>query len=231
MFLASSQHMGATPELCKRTRFRKSTCQICVDVCPDAAITLAPGPTINDNCSNCGLCQTACPTEVFQRDVNLDQLLLAQVASLLRKDPVPGSKQRLSIHCSEACCQDEGAFEVHCLGNLTENSFLGAALAGLDEMHLVIGDCSKCHLESGVISLVNSIASSRAMMDAVEIESFALSIAEDQIDNSSDAPMGRRELFSRVYYGAAGTTRTDLQQQFRQDGSGVGDRERLSNRN
>ena len=63
-------------DLCKRVRFRQSSCNICIDICPTEAISLPFGPEISDACINCGLCQIACPTETFEGIQSTDQMLL-----------------------------------------------------------------------------------------------------------------------------------------------------------
>jgi len=196
--LDETPHVSVTAELCKRVRFRRSTCQNCVDVCPDNAITLSPGPGINDNCSNCGLCQNACPTEVFQNDVNWDRLLLKHMESLLSKDQTSGAKKGLFIHCSQAKKQNKNSIAIHCLGKLSENVLLGAALSGLAEMNLAKGHCSQCHLKNGETLLTNAMTTSREMVENIGLNKLALRLIEAQKDSFKDAPLTRRELFSKI---------------------------------
>jgi len=198
--LDETHHVSVTSELCKRVRFRRSTCQNCVDVCPDNAITLSPGPGINDNCSNCGLCQNACPTEVFQNDVNWDRHLFKQVESLLSKDQTSGVKKRLFIHCSQAKKQNKNSLAIHCLGKLSENVFLGAVLSGLTEMNLAKGHCSQCHLKNGETLLTSSMTTSREMVENIGLNKLALRLIEAQKDSFKDAPITRRELFSKIVH-------------------------------
>ncbi len=202
--LDEAQHISVAPELCKRMRFRRSTCQNCVDVCPDNAITLSSGPSINDNCSNCGLCQNACPTEVFQNDVNMDQVLLKQVESLFSKDQAPADKKRLFIHCSQAEKQDKNSLAIRCLGNMSENFILGAALSDLDEVNLTKGHCSQCHLNNGEAFLTNTMTTSQVMVENMGLETFALSLHEEQKDHNNGETLTRREFFSKIAHRATG---------------------------
>jgi len=196
--LDDTQHVSVTAELCKRVRFRRSACQNCVDVCPDNAITLSPGPSINNNCSNCGFCQNACPTEVFRNDVNRDQILLKQVESLLRKDHKSGNDKGVFIHCSQAKKQNRNSLAIHCLGNLSENFFLGVALSGLAEMNLAKGHCSQCHLKNGEALLSNSMTTYQETAENIGLKKLALNLNEGQKDSIEDAPLSRRELFSKI---------------------------------
>ena len=196
--LDETQHVSVTSQLCKRVRFRRSTCQNCVDVCPDNAITLSPGPSINDNCSNCGLCQNACPTEVFHNDVNRDQLLLKQVESLLRKGQTSDAKKGLFIHCSQAKKKNRNSLAIHCLANMSENFFLGAALSGLAEMNLAKGHCSQCHLKHGAALLINSMTTYQEIVEIIGLKKLTLSLNEAQKESIKDAPLTRRQLFSKI---------------------------------
>ena len=211
--LDETHHVSVATEFCKRVRFRKSTCQICLDVCPDNAITLSPGPSINDNCTNCGLCQNACPTEVFQNGVSMDQLLLKQVESLLSKDRTASNKKELFIHCSQAEKQDKESLAVPCLGNISENFFLGAALSGLDEVNLTKGHCSHCHLKNGEALLTNAMTTFQAMVENIVTEEFALSLRQEPRDNDVDAPSTRREFFSKIVHRATGDATATLSEQ------------------
>ena len=196
--LDETQHVSVTAELCKRVRFRRSSCQDCVDVCPDNAITFSPGPSINNNCSNCGLCQNVCPTEVFQSDVNRDHLFLKQVESQLSKDQTSGNNGRLFIHCTQAKKQNKKSIAIQCLGNLSENFFVGAALSGLAEINLAKGDCSQCRLKNGEALLTNSMTMSQKILENIGSTEILLCLKEAQKDSISDASLTRRELFSRI---------------------------------
>jgi ferredoxin len=146
---------GAAParaHLCKRLRHRQSTCRICVDVCPEGAITLDPGPAVSERCTRCGLCQTACPTEVFQGEVHSDRHLLARIRPLLDGPRGAGGKA-LFVHCREAEPQHRDSVAVPCLGSLTETFLLGAVALGAKPLRLVRGDCSGCRLQAGRVTL------------------------------------------------------------------------------
>ncbi len=215
-FLDEAQHISLTSALCKRVRYRKSTCQNCVDVCPDNAITLSPGPSINDNCSNCGLCQNACPTEVFQNDVDMDQVLLKQVETLLSKDPGK-EKKCVFIHCNQAEKQDKTSQAIRCLGSMSENFFVGAALSGVNEMTLTKGHCSQCHLKNGEKLLSSAMKTSQALMESMRVEKFSLRLHEEQKDNNNDnnneEQLTRREFFSKIVHRVTDSAPSSLTEQ------------------
>lgn len=196
LVLQEDQRTPGFSGLCKRVRFSHSDCRRCVDICPENAITLDPGPTINDRCSSCGLCQTACPTEVFQGEVHTDQHLLSQITPLPGKDKPVVKNRRLFMHCQQAVKQDEASFSIPCLGSITENFILGAVLSGANEIALTKGACSECRLKQGEQLLTNSIAAFDVLSKTMELQQFTLSLQEKQ--KEEQATLGRRALFSSI---------------------------------
>jgi len=211
--LDETHPVSVTSELCKRVRFRRSTCRNCVDVCPDNAITLSPGPAINDNCSDCGLCQNACPAELFRNDVDWDRLLLKQMESLLGKDQTSGAKKGLFIHCSQARKQNQNSLAIHCLGNMSETVLLGAALSGLAEMNLAKGHCAQCHLKNGESLLTKAMTTTQEMVENIGLNKLTLRLIEEQKDSIRDARLTRRELFSKIAHRETVDTTSDLSEQ------------------
>jgi ferredoxin len=61
--------LALTYEWCVRSRSPEADCRVCVDVCPAQAVTLdgARGSidVSLDDCTSCGLCEAACPTDAF----------------------------------------------------------------------------------------------------------------------------------------------------------------------
>lgn len=194
--LKESQNTFAVTGFCKRVRFRKSDCQSCLEVCPERAITLSPGPSISGNCSDCGLCLNACPTEAFRNGRYLDRTLLNRAESLLRRDQPRNGRKRLLIHCRQTGPENQNSFPVSCLGEITENSILGAAILGFDEMSLAKGNCSQCRLQHGGELLAKSKATARALLSALGLGEFTLRLIEK--DRRKSQAMNRRAIFSRI---------------------------------
>ena len=84
--LNEAHNICVIPGFCQRVRFRKSNCQRCLEICPENAISLNPGPAINSGCTDCGLCLNACPTEVFRHEFHTDRYLLNQARAIFGKD-------------------------------------------------------------------------------------------------------------------------------------------------
>jgi Fe-S-cluster-containing hydrogenase component 2 len=165
-----------------------------VEICPENAISLGPGPTISNGCSNCGLCQNACPTEVFQDELHSDRRLLNQAKALLAGRLRPGEKRTLSVHCQQAESRNNNSLFVPCLGKITENIVLGAATLGFDDVVLTKGVCSHCRLRQGEQLLAESIQASKVLLKSVGLEKFSLRLEEKE--KEKEAGLSRRDVFS-----------------------------------
>lgn len=192
--LPRSSNISVSSAFCQRVRFKKSQCRKCLDVCPDDAISLDPGPTLSSSCSECDLCQTACPTEVFRDDLRSETYLLDQVRSLLPRSRSPGAQRRLFIHCRQAEASPEAAL-VSCLGALSENVLVGAALLGFDATVLISGRCSECRLQPGEALVEASIKTSRTLLRGLGLGEVSIQREEKQRAAARD----RKELFSFIF--------------------------------
>jgi ferredoxin/coenzyme F420-reducing hydrogenase delta subunit len=198
MALNEVQNNRAYSGFCKRARYRKSNCQRCLEICPENVISLDPGPTIKNGCTNCSLCQNACPTEVFQPELYTDPYLLNQAKTFLDSDRQqrPGEKKKLFAHCQRAQNQDANSLLLPCLGRITPNIILGAALLGFDEVALTRGICSQCRLHAGQKLLLNSITASRILLKSAGLGRFKINI--EQSEKKQEALLSRREIFSKI---------------------------------
>jgi ferredoxin len=198
MALNEVQNNHAYAGFCKRVRYRKSNCRRCLEICPENVISLDPGPTINNGCTNCSLCQNACPTEVFQPELYTDPYLLNQAKTFLGSDRhrLPGEKKRLFAHCQRAQNQDANSLLLPCLGRITPNIILGAALLGFDEVALTRGICSQCRLHAGQKLFLNSITTFRILRKGAGLGQFKINI--EQREKNKEVTLTRREIFSKI---------------------------------
>ncbi len=189
---------SATSCLCKRVLYRKSTCTKCVNICPQDAISLDPGPTIKDNCTDCGLCQAVCPTEVFQNELSSDRSLFGKVEAIYKNERLvyPGDKKHLFFHCHRAEKHDRNSLFLHCLGRITPNIILGAALLGFDKIVLTKGNCSKCNYHRGEKLIKNALTTSQVLLESKGVTRFAIKIEETE--KSKREVLSRRDLFSML---------------------------------
>lgn len=197
-FLNEDQNVRVFADFCQRVRFRKSSCQRCLEICPEKAISLNPGPTINEGCTDCGLCQNACRAEVFRHKLHTDRYLLHQVKALLdnNRQYIPDEKKRLFFHCHRAEKRHDNSIGFQCLGRISANIILGSALAGFDEAVLAKGICLQCRFQPGEQLLANAIAVSQVLLEGVGLRRFTISIKEKEAN--TEALLGRREIFSLI---------------------------------
>jgi ferredoxin len=196
--LAQTQGPGVSvsPELCQKVRFPKSTCRRCVEICPEKAISLDPGPQISDLCSGCDLCVRACPTEVFESELYPDGYLLDRVASLLDSHEGTGNGRKLSIYCQRAERPSTGAVGVPCLGIVGENVLFGAALAGFEEVILIRGSCERCHLKPAENLIRSSTRRARALARGTGLGEVSFTTEEREKERYT--PVGRREMLEGI---------------------------------
>jgi ferredoxin len=188
----------ATTDLCKNVRFRQGDCRECVNICPESAISLELGPDINDNCTGCGLCVSACPTEALQHQVDMEQYLLDAMESLSGDGQAAGEKTSFFIHCREAEKADRNSHPVPCLGNVSENIMLGGALSGVNKIVMSRGACSQCRLMQGEAQLQSSIERFHALQKPLGLEGFELHVEENRKDAEKNKKLSRRTFFSRI---------------------------------
>jgi ferredoxin len=188
----------ATTGLCKNVRFRQGDCRECVNICPESAISLDLGPDINDNCTGCGLCVSACPTEALQHQVDMERYLLDEMKSLPGDGQTAGGKTSFFIHCREAEKADRNSHLVPCLGNISENVMLGGALSGLDNLVMSRGACSQCRLMQGETQLRDSIERFHALREPLGLEGFELQVEENRKDAEKEKKLSRRAFFTRI---------------------------------
>jgi ferredoxin len=192
--VAQGTGISSSPGLCQRVRFRKSTCRRCVEVCPETAISLDPGPRISDRCSGCGLCVRACPTEVFENELYPDRYFLDRVRTSLAGREGTGNERELSIHCQRTERPSTNAVGVPCLGIIGENVLFGAALAGFEEVILIRGKCERCRLKPA--EQLFRAAIRRAGVLATGAGSCDVSFTTVEREKEKHPPVGRREMLT-----------------------------------
>jgi len=128
---------------CTVSRYARSACRRCLDVCPTAAIALAPRLRVDpDRCVGCDACAAACPTGALAAPTLRDAWRRPWGRSALARigNDVDGPGAR-SVACQRAAWEP-GAPEIAgpvCLGALGAADFVGAGAAGIDHMTLIDG--------------------------------------------------------------------------------------------
>lgn len=126
------------PSRCLRMRFSGSSCNRCVDICPQGAVNLDDSLVINrDSCSGCLLCCTVCPSGALEQAVNFSECL-----SRLNKVPVP------VLGCIRT--QERSNAYVPCLGGLSEEHLIGMYSLKVQQMQLDLSACSGCSNQKAI---------------------------------------------------------------------------------
>jgi ferredoxin/coenzyme F420-reducing hydrogenase delta subunit len=196
--VSDSSGLSVSPDLCKRVRYRQSDCQHCVEVCPEQAIDFDIGPSINDKCSECGLCINSCPTEVFGSALVSDVDIIEQFQASVTASGNTDNKEAVYIHCQAADMPHSNSQQVNCLGILNENVMLAAGLSGATELVLTKGDCRHCHLAQGEALLRHTVETFTSLQKALNLTTGAVRIEDRPKVDKHLAKPERRQFFSRI---------------------------------
>jgi len=189
---------------CRRVRYRKDECRQCLDACPENAIVLNPGPEISRACTECGLCATACPTEVFRDDGRREHNLWRQAAQLRASQAGEHQKRALTVACHKVTSQGEDSLPIHCLGNITPYLVAALAFIGYEELQCKMGACSACRLKEGEKLFLHSVQTARTLLGRAK-PSFVIHL---ESAGREEVLLSRRSLFSPVAT-ALGSLRRD----------------------
>jgi ferredoxin len=183
----SARAVGFDGSRCLRTRFNKSRCDLCARGCEAGAISLTPGPVINDEtCTGCMLCVSACPAEALRADGfnflrTLDGLKKAA-------GPVLGCTEGEGLRAHE---------KTPCLGFLSEEHIIAllSMLEGRVQLNLIgCADCRNAITLPVLRQRVRDVVE-KTRLDATGRMVFALQKAG--LDYR-DIPYDRRGFFSAI---------------------------------
>jgi ferredoxin len=173
IFKAASVEPRYDEGLCLAAK-RSVHCSTCRDVCPHEAITIKRKIEIDPvDCSGCGLCVQACPTQALEARVSIER------GSSLKCSKVRGS-----------------ATTVHCLGRLKPSDVLRLA-GSRNRVALARAECASCPI--GTAAVAKAIEKVREQaLDLARLHGRDLSIElveTDRLDETERADtMSRREL-------------------------------------
>lgn len=155
IFRATSLEPSYDKSLCLAAG-KSTSCTECRDACPHEAITIRRGVEIDQvDCSGCGLCVHACPTQALEPKVSYDS------GASLRCSRVKGSAQ-----------------SVHCLGRLQPSDLL--RLVGSKEgVTLARGDCATCPIGTrAVAEALETVREEALALAALHDRSVTIEIVE-----------------------------------------------------
>jgi ferredoxin len=138
------------PTRCVATRYRASTCDRCIAVCPVDAIEPVPRLTVDaDRCVGCGACATACPTGAL----DFAQPRAALHAGLRAAGARPERMMTVACPHGDMSAGRGVGMRVDCLGGIGAADLLAAWACGLRSLDLVSGDCAQCTLGAAISRL------------------------------------------------------------------------------
>jgi ferredoxin len=155
-----------TPSLCVATRYRSSSCRSCLDVCPAEALVTSPWLELDaDKCRSCGACAAVCRTGALDCDFR-SHALRAEYQSRAATD-LPS----IALACRHVDLAGvEGATcAMLCLGGLSAGDLLAAVALGVEQIHLISGDCRECPEAPAEVALDLAVSAAEETMAALDL--------------------------------------------------------------
>lgn len=186
----------AIPARCVATRYRASSCRLCVDVCPSAAIQPSPWLRVDaDLCVSCGACAAACRTGALD---------LGQARAAVRDAFAElAHEERMApcVACARATPDAHAQapdLVIDCLASLSAGDLIGLARQGCTSVLLLSGDCDACAAGHAMAQSVSAQDTASAVLD-----SFGVGLAITRMPTESqalpqrsrEASVSRRDLF------------------------------------
>ena len=197
---------AVAPPLCVVTRYRASTCRLCLDVCPTEAITTTPWLRVDSQrCTSCGACAARCKTGALSfvsraRRIR-ERLHEAREASSVRAVFLCGTAS-VPDEAGEALDDDESAvIVVPCLGALSVGDLVAPAAAGYSSLFLIDGGCLDCADRSAGLAAGEAVGTAKEMLARL-LPGFAV--------RRVSAPAADRRPALQAAVEAVGMSRRDL---------------------
>ena len=187
---------------CLHARGTFSACQVCVEICPTAAIAAGRPPSLDANtCGSCLACLPACPTGAFTAD-----------------DPVPAllnCAARVDAPAMEIICQrhpraevglaaDNTAIRVRgCLAGLGVGAFVALAALGVRQVLVRADACGPCDWASLLPRLEQNVEQARRLLEPWDRAAAIVMVTTSPnqpatvrpVWEADNPPLSRRDLF------------------------------------
>ncbi|HZJ84886.1 MAG TPA: 4Fe-4S dicluster domain-containing protein [Syntrophomonadaceae bacterium] len=197
--------VGVNSQQCARIRSPLSKCSNCLDICPQQRIKISSKTlSLADNCLECGLCASVCPTGALTLK-EPDLIMILNKIEQAYKD-----KGVVNISCRRNLSVNDECIKIPCLGTLGPEIILVMRLYDFPIYFIYTEEeCKSCPVKGG-IDLFNA----RAVQVDGLIEEFSLEardlvqLARQKENKFKERPkkhqetnIERRALFSSVFNG------------------------------
>ncbi len=144
----SRAQLEVVPGRCLRAYHRRASCRLCLDNCPDRAVSLDGSPEVDySRCRCCGVCVNLCPTGVFRLVEPSYESLVARARG----------RDVVEFSCAQSASAVGGMVSVPCLGYLNEAVLVAVAVGGAAEIRLDVSDCEECCFDGGLAVAIETM--------------------------------------------------------------------------
>jgi ferredoxin len=205
------------PPLCLATRYRGSSCRLCLDVCPTAAITPANWLAVEpQRCTSCGACAAVCKTGALSyvarhgavrkrlRGLAAEGARTVVLACRQAGADASATGADASATADAPATVAQKRIVVPCLGGLAAADLIAAAAFGLAAIELLSGDCAACAdtVAGAAVEPTRAAAAETLLALGADVACTRRSALGGEAHVAAEAPaMSRAGLFSYVAQG------------------------------
>lgn len=168
---------------CLKSRYKRSSCQKCIALCPQRAVSFGQEIKIDDStCNGCGICVNVCPTGAFELNNHSYTKLLSQI----------DNRGTIIFSCAES---SSSGIKVPCVGFLSSSFLLSIVIARKKSVEINIRECQGCSNHSGLNVIHETVRNVRAMLNVLGMEA-EIHLNDNDSLGASENCYSRRELFT-----------------------------------
>ncbi len=202
IFHSPDNAISTKPGLCPTVKSpAKSSCNRCKDFCPCNSIKIGVKIEVKENCTDCGLCITACPNGVFDSTKETDTDIIERALQYLTTEKTTTSGFLCSMVKNE-----KNAVRLECLGRLNENILLTLLSKGKEVFRFKRGECEGCALKAGKQLFDETLILTRGIVQALGYNEMVFQEVEESgvrgknigINNYYDEHVSRRDFFKKL---------------------------------
>ena len=201
------------PPLCLATRYRGSSCRLCLDRCPTAAITTTKWLAVEpQRCTSCGACAAVCKTGALSfvaRQGALRKRLRGLAAEGAHAVVLACRRAGAAVPAAAAPAAAaprtvQSRIVVPCLGGLAAADLIAAAALGFGTIELVSAHCATCAdaVAAAAVEPARAAAAEVFLALGAGVACTRRSVPGGESEAAPEAPaMSRAGLFSYVAQG------------------------------